>query len=158
MDTPPLLPRLSPAVILGWVRPDLPRGQGLCRVRPGISKMSCGQARALLVTQQKGPARPTLGKASSALGAAMGLQHPEPRFVGMWVQWEMPGSLARVLAGHGAWAGLVPAWGHMAQLCPDSPADPAQVPSPLGLLPSLWEQVSTKWSPVPSNVRFCDSM
>lgn len=111
MDTPPLLPHLSPAVILGRVRPDLPQGQGLCRVRPGISKMSCGQAHALLVTQQKGPARPTLGKASSALGAAMGLQLPEPRFVGMWVQWEMPGSLARVLAGHGAWTGLVPAWG-----------------------------------------------
>ena len=97
--------------------------------------MSCGQAHALLVTQQKGPARPTLGKASSVLGAALGLQCPEPRFVGMWVQWEMPRSLARVLAGHGAWAGLVPAWGRVAQQCPDSPADPAQVPSPLGLLP-----------------------
>lgn len=111
MDTPPLLPHLSPAVILGRVRPDLPQGQGLCRVRPGISKMSCGQDHALLVTQQKGPARPTLGKASSSLGAALGLQLPEPRFVGMWVQWEMPGSLACVLAGHGAWTGLVPAWG-----------------------------------------------
>lgn len=91
MDTPPLLPHLSPAVILGRVRPDLPQGQGLCRVRPGILCV-CGQAHGAAGDSAERPSRPTLGKASSsALGAAMGLQLPEPRFVGMWVQWECLG-------------------------------------------------------------------
>lgn len=99
-----------------------------------------------LVTQQKGPARPAPGQAGSARGAAVGFQRPEPTSVGMCVQGargQVAGAEAHIPARHATRTGLA-AWGLPAQLCPDPLADPGPVPSPLGLFPRPWEQVSTK--------------